>query len=144
MADVFMVHPERENDFWGFDPSVLMKPMSSAVLLADIPVEIENVLRVVGDPSSLEQFHRQWDRFRTKAKTLDRFSSELPAFVEFLTALPRTRDPLTCPRVVVTGDFYARFSPFFMNGVRDLYAARGSSSSPSIWLSSSSMAPMWA
>jgi predicted nucleotide-binding protein (sugar kinase/HSP70/actin superfamily) len=26
---------------------------------------------------------------------------------------------------VVTGDFVARFSPFFMDGVRDLYAARG-------------------
>jgi predicted nucleotide-binding protein (sugar kinase/HSP70/actin superfamily) len=32
---------------------------------------------------------------------------------------------MDCPRVVVTGDFYARFSPFFMDGVRDLYAARG-------------------
>jgi hypothetical protein len=27
--------------------------------------------------------------------------------------------------VVVTGDFYARFSPFFTDGVRDLYAALG-------------------
>jgi predicted nucleotide-binding protein (sugar kinase/HSP70/actin superfamily) len=32
---------------------------------------------------------------------------------------------MTCPKVVVTGDFFARFSPFFMDGVRDLYAARG-------------------
>lgn len=26
---------------------------------------------------------------------------------------------------MVTGDFFARFSPFFLDGVRDLYAARG-------------------
>ena len=32
---------------------------------------------------------------------------------------------MTCPRVVVTGDFFTRFSPFFMEGVRDLYAERG-------------------
>ena len=32
---------------------------------------------------------------------------------------------MACPKVVVTGDFYARFSPFFMDGVRDLYASRG-------------------
>lgn len=32
---------------------------------------------------------------------------------------------MACPRVVVTGDFFTRFSAFFMDGVRDLYAARG-------------------
>ena len=42
-----------------------------------------------------------------------------------MTELPLTRDPAACPKVVVTGDFFARFSPFFMDGVRDLYAARG-------------------
>jgi predicted nucleotide-binding protein (sugar kinase/HSP70/actin superfamily) len=125
LADVFMVSPAKENDYLGFDPSILMKHMSPAVLLADILVEIENVLRVVGAPGSLDRFHREWERFRIRAKTLDRFSSELPELVEFLATLPRTRDPMTCPRVVVTGDFYARFSPFFIDGVRDLYAARG-------------------
>lgn len=125
LADVFMVHPERENDYLGFDASILMKHMSPAVLLADILVEIENVLLVVGASSSLEQFHREWERLRMRANTLDRFSSELPAFVEFLATLPRTKDPMACPKVVVTGDFYARFSPFFMDGVRARYAAQG-------------------
>ena len=60
-----------------------------------------------------------------KVGTLDEFSSQLPAFVEQLTRLPLTRDPAACPKVVVTGDFFARFSPFFMDGVRDLYGARG-------------------
>jgi hypothetical protein len=32
---------------------------------------------------------------------------------------------MNCPRAVVTGDFFTRFSPFFMDGVRDLYASRG-------------------
>ena len=99
--------------------------MSPAILLADILVEIDNVLRVVGAPGSIEQFQKEWKRFRAKAETLDEFTSELPTFVERLAALPRIRDPITCPKVVVTGDFFARFSPFFMDGVRDLYAARG-------------------
>ena len=125
LADTFMVHPGPENDYLGFDPFTLMKHFSPAVLLADILVEIDHVLRVVGAPGSLEQFHREWERFRTSAKTLDDFSAQLPGFVEYLAALPRTRDPMACPKVVVTGDFYARFSPFFMDGVRDLYAERG-------------------
>jgi hypothetical protein len=49
----------------------------------------------------------------------------LPAFIERVAALPRTRDPLRCPRVAVTGDFFTRFSPFFMEGIADLYAQRG-------------------
>jgi predicted CoA-substrate-specific enzyme activase len=125
LADTFMVHPETENDHMGFDPFTLLKYFSPAVLLADILVEIDHVLRVVGAKGSLELFHIEWDRFRASAKTLDHFSEQLPGFVEFLAALPRTCDPMDSPKVVVTGDFYARFSPFFMEGVRDLYAARG-------------------
>jgi predicted nucleotide-binding protein (sugar kinase/HSP70/actin superfamily) len=125
LADTFMVNPGPENDYMGLDPFTLMKHFSPAVLLADILVEIDHVLRVVGAPGSLEMFHQEWERFRTSAPTLDDFSDRLPGFVQCLAALPRTRDPMACPRVVVTGDFYARFSPFFMDGVRDLYAARG-------------------
>ncbi len=125
LADMFMVHPGPENGYLGFDPFTLMKHFSPAVLVADILVEIDHVLRVAGAPGSLEQFHREWERFRAKARTLEDFSEQLPGFVEYLAALPRTRDPMACPKVVVTGDFYARFSPFFMDGVRDLYAARG-------------------
>ncbi len=125
LADVFMVNPGRENDYLGFDPFILMKHLSPAILLADILVEIDYVLHVVGAPGSLEQFQQEWSRFRDEADTLDELNAKLPKFVDFLARLPRTCDPLDCPRVVVTGDFYARFSPFFMEGVRDLYAARG-------------------
>jgi predicted CoA-substrate-specific enzyme activase len=125
LADVFMVCPGPGNGYLGFGPSFLMNNMSPAVLVADILVEIDNVLRVVGAPGSIEQFQHEWKRFRTAARTLDEFSSSLPAFVQRLTRLPLTRDPAACPKVVVTGDFFARFSPFFMDGVRDLYAARG-------------------
>lgn len=125
LADVFIVSPDRENDYLGFEPSVLMKNLSPAILLADILVEVDYVLRVVGAPASVERFQQEWKRFRASAGTLDECSSQLPAFVNSLAALPRTRDAMDCPRVVVTGDFFARFSPFFMEGVRDLYATQG-------------------
>jgi len=125
LADVFMVSPGSEDGYLGFGPGILMDNVSPAILLADILVEIDNVLRVAGAPGCIEQLQREWNQFRLKAGTLDEFSSQLPAFVEQLTELPLTRDPAACPKVVVTGDFFARFSPFFMDGVRDLYAARG-------------------
>jgi len=125
LSDVFVLSPERGNDYLGFEPAVLLKNLSPAILIADILVEIDYVLRAVGAPASIEQLQQEWQRFTAGAKTLDEFNSGLPALVEQLTALPRTRDPMTCPRVVVTGDFFTRFSPFFMDGVRDLYAAQG-------------------
>jgi predicted nucleotide-binding protein (sugar kinase/HSP70/actin superfamily) len=104
---------------------MLMKYLSPAILLADIVVEIDYVLRVVGASGSMERFQRVWKQFRAKATSLDEFNLELPGFVEHLATLPRSVEPIACPRVLVTGDFFARFSPFFMDGVRDLYAARG-------------------
>lgn len=125
LSDVFMFSPEQENDYLGFDPAALVKHLSPAILIADILVEIDYVLRAAGTPGSIEQLQQHWQRFTSGAKTLDEFNSALPALVKHLAALPRTQDPMTCPRVVVTGDFFTRFSPFFMDGVRDLYAARG-------------------
>ena len=106
-------------------PVTLAKHISPAILVADILVEIEHVLHVVGAEGSVEQFRAEWERFVATSKSLDQFHAELPGFVARLAALPRTRDPLTCPRVVVTGDFFTRFSPFFMEGVASLYADTG-------------------
>jgi predicted CoA-substrate-specific enzyme activase len=125
MADVFLFNPREENDYLGFDPNTLAQHISSAIVLADIMVEIDHVLHVIGQPGALDQLQKEWQRFANVSRALDEFHAELPAFIDRLAQLPRTRDPLTCPRVVVVGDFFTRFSPFFMDGVRALYAERG-------------------
>ncbi len=82
-------------------------------------------MRVVGAAGSREQLRRQWEEFLDESTSLARFEAALPAFVDRLAALPRINDPRICPRVVVTGDFFTRFSPFFMEGVIERYARRG-------------------
>jgi predicted nucleotide-binding protein (sugar kinase/HSP70/actin superfamily) len=125
LTDLFLFNPQQDNDFLGFDKYVLAKHLSPAIILADILVEIDHVLRVVGQEGALDQLQDEWERFALGANSLDGFHAALPAFVERLAHLPRTKDPHTCPRVVVAGDFFTRFSSFFMDGVRDLYAERG-------------------
>ena len=88
-------------------------------------VEIEQVLQVVGAGDGSARLKQEWQRFSASATSLEQFHAALPGFVERLAALPRKRDPLDCPRVLVTGDFFTRFSPFFMEGVRDLYTEHG-------------------
>jgi predicted nucleotide-binding protein (sugar kinase/HSP70/actin superfamily) len=103
----------------------LARHISPAIVLADIMVEIDHVLQVVSKPGAADQLHNEWQRLTSATDTLDELHADLPAFIDRLAALPRARDPLTCPRVIVVGDFFTRFSGFFMEGVRALYAERG-------------------
>ena len=125
LADLFLFNPHPENDYLGFDKTTLARHLSPAIVLADILEEMDHVLRVVGAPGSAERLREEWQRLMGAALSLDQFQAALPGFINRLAAWPRTRDPMTCPRVVVTGDFFTRFSPFFMDGVQDLYAQRG-------------------
>ena len=125
LEDMFLLIPGADNDYCGYDQMTLAKYTLPAVLLADIMVEIEQVVQVVGAGDSSARLKQEWQRFSAGAKSLEQFHAALPGFVERLAALPRKRNPLDCPRVLVTGDFFTRFSPFFMEGVRELYNSRG-------------------
>jgi predicted CoA-substrate-specific enzyme activase len=125
LDDVFLLTPGADNDHCGYDPATLAKYTLPAVLLADIMVEIEQVIHAVGDGDANARLKQEWQRFTASAISLERFHAQLPGFAERLAALPRKRNPQDCPRVLVTGDFFTRFSPFFMEGVRELYNDRG-------------------
>jgi predicted nucleotide-binding protein (sugar kinase/HSP70/actin superfamily) len=125
LADVFMFDLRKQNDYGGFNVSGLTRDLSAAIPVADILVELEHVLRVVGAEGSSAQLRPLWERFTAATASLEEFEAGLPAFIDRLAAIPRTRDPMACPRVVVTGDFFTRFSPFFMEGIAELYAKRG-------------------
>ena len=125
LPDIFLLNASAENDYLGFSGEELARHVGPAIVLADILVEIDHVLRVAGAPGSSRNFRREWLRFAATVDSLDEFNARLPGLVRRIAALPRTRDPQACPRVVITGDFFTRFSPFFIEGVRDLYTAAG-------------------
>ncbi|MCF7731205.1 MAG: acyl-CoA dehydratase activase [Akkermansiaceae bacterium] len=125
LPDLFLLNPNATNDYLGFDESTLLRHLMPAVLVADILVEIEQVLRVAGADGSVAQLHGEWQRLVRLATSHDGFQAALQGFIDRLAGLPRNADPADCPRVVVTGDFFTRFSPFFIEGVPELYAAQG-------------------
>jgi predicted CoA-substrate-specific enzyme activase len=125
LDDLFLLVPGADNDHCGYDPAALAKYTLPALLVGDIMIEIEQVLQVIGDANAKTQLKQEWERFIATATTLDQFHAQLPGFVDLLASLPRQRNPLDCPRVLVTGDFFTRFSPFFMEGVREIYSERG-------------------
>ena len=125
LTDTFLLSPGPENGYCGFDENTLSTNLLPAMHVADIMGEMEQVLQVVGAPESVEHLRAEWDHFITMAGTFEEFQNQLPGFIDRLMTLPRERNPMTCPRVVVLGDFFTRFSPFFMEGVRELYAKHG-------------------
>jgi len=125
LPDLFLFVPTENYGQGSIDRTVLAKHSAITLLVADLLVEIEHVLRVVGDRSSVDRLRQEWQRFVVAADSEIRFQAGLVEFVERITSLPRKRDPRACPRVVVIGDFFTRFSPFFMDGVRDLYSEQG-------------------
>jgi predicted CoA-substrate-specific enzyme activase len=125
LPDLFLLNPCQKNGWCGLDRVALVQSVSPAIQMADILVEIEQVLRTVGRPGSVDELRTQWRRLLDGSRSLDQFNNRLPAFADGLADLPRRREPSTCPKVVITGDFFTRFSPFFMEGVHALYAASG-------------------
>ena len=125
LPDVFLFELREENNYGGFALSDLTRDLSAAIPVADIVVEIEHVLKVVASDSDRQQLRNGWEYLANSTASLEQFQTQLPAFIDRLTALPRAQDPLSCPRVAITGDFFTRFSPFFMEGIAELYAKRG-------------------
>jgi predicted CoA-substrate-specific enzyme activase len=125
LPDLFLLNPGADNGYLGFGAARLAQHLSPAIVLGDILVEVERVLQVVGAPGTVERLWEEWQNFAAATLSLDQFRADLEEFIERVAALPRTREPLTCPRVVVTGDFFTRFSPFFMQGVHERYAEHG-------------------
>ncbi len=125
LTDLFLFAPTEENGRSAIDRITLAKHTALTLLVADLLVEIEHVLRVAGDEGSVDSLGRQWRQFAAATDSEARFQADLPGLVQQIAALPRIREPRACPKVLVMGDFFTRFSPFFMDGVRDLYTRQG-------------------
>ena len=63
MADLFLFDPREDNGYLGFEKETLARHLSPAIIIADVLVEIEHVLLVVGPPGSVERLREEWRRF---------------------------------------------------------------------------------
>ena len=98
--------------------------LAPVITLADLFVEMEQSLRVVGEPGSLDRLRTYWNQHVDSASSLKALKNNLETLIDQVSHIPHT-DPSGCPKVVVTGDFFTRFNPAFMEGVHDLYARHG-------------------
>ncbi|MHA1778461.1 MAG: acyl-CoA dehydratase activase, partial [Candidatus Heimdallarchaeaceae archaeon] len=125
MKNVFGFRFDLLTDYLGLPKLSVARYGMPAVLLADLMSEIENVLRVVGTEESLELLKRHWTDFLENTKKLKQFHKNINVLIKKIAAIPRKGDPNDYPKVLISGDFFVRFSSFFIEELKKIYAQEG-------------------
>ncbi len=124
LQDLFIFAPEESNGHYGLSVREMSQSLAPVLTLADLFVEMEHTLRVVGEGDATERLRTCWTQCVATQPSVKALKSALPALVAQVAKIPHA-DPAQRPRVVVTGDFFLRFSPAFMDGVHERYARQG-------------------
>jgi hypothetical protein len=125
LRDLFVLFPNQDNDYCGIGLPKLTESFAPALSLADLLVEAEQSMRVVSGMEGVRRLREVWREYSESSRSLEELRHSLPGLIDELARIPRKKDPASCPRVLVTGDFFTRFSPFFMEGIPEIYAEKG-------------------
>ncbi len=124
--DIFLFAPHIEwNNLYNMNKISLFKHFPLGIIVGDLITEMHNVLEAVSDENGVKSFEKYWQELLSTSETRSDFDRSLPEFVDKVTRIPRYRDPQDMPKVIVTGDFFVRFDPFFFKGLVQRYAKEG-------------------
>ncbi|MHA1618791.1 MAG: acyl-CoA dehydratase activase-related protein, partial [Promethearchaeota archaeon] len=125
ITDVFLFKFDRYNDFMGSKFADIVNYGPKTLILADIIHDIDSALHVVGKIDSLSLLKQYWQEFLVEFREFSAFKSGMDKLVDKIATIPRKGSPLDYPKVILSGDFYVRFSPFFLHELRKLYTEQG-------------------
>ena len=97
----------------------------TGIVIGDLIGEIESSLRVVGDSDSLDLLQKHWDEFLNSITSKRSYNRGVTKLIRNIRKIPRKDSPINYPKVLVTGDFFVRFSSFFLKELRDIYNENG-------------------
>ncbi|MHA2253143.1 MAG: hypothetical protein ACXAD7_22465, partial [Candidatus Kariarchaeaceae archaeon] len=123
--DVFIFAPNVNNDYYRMVSLTLLFSTPFACTVADLFNEMESVLHVVGGSGALEELHNIWNNLMKATTTYSAFKDAVSAVIPKIAAISTVKDLESCPKVIITGDFFVRFDPFFIQGIRERYAKAG-------------------
>jgi len=124
LKDLFIFDPRGGNELYGLSLARIGQMVVPLITLADLFVEMEQALRVVGQADGPERLKACWERHIVREGSTGLTNHDLAALIDDIASIPHT-DPVARARVVVTGDFFLRFNPCFMEGVHEKYARNG-------------------
>jgi predicted CoA-substrate-specific enzyme activase len=124
LENLFIFDPRKTNNYYGLNPRRLEQSLVPLVTLADLFVEMEQSLRVVGGPDGTSLIRAHWGKYVEGASSPAGLERNLDTLIDRLADIPHT-DPARVPKVIVVGDFFTRFHPSLMEGVHDRYTQHG-------------------
>ncbi|MHA1200709.1 MAG: acyl-CoA dehydratase activase-related protein, partial [Candidatus Heimdallarchaeaceae archaeon] len=125
LKDVFLYRFDQLTDFLGMDRITVARFAPATALLGDLMVEIDSALQVVGNNGSRKMLHDYWLEFLSSTNELKYFHKNVKKLVTKISTIPRRENPKDLPKVLISGDFFVRFSPFFLGELKELYAKHG-------------------
>ena len=125
LKDVFLYRFDLPTGYLGISPVDMIRYGAVGVLLGDLMHEIRSALHVVGEEGCFELLDRYWYEFLDELTSLKLLKKCTDRLVNKIATIPRTGSPANHPKVLVSGDFFVRFSDFFLKEMRDIYTKHG-------------------
>ncbi len=125
IENVFIYRFDYLTDYLGLNLLDVVRLVPAGIVLADLMLEIESALQVVGEEGSLEMLQDYWETFLASVKSIRTFKRGMRRLRKNIARIPRKNSPKHQPKVVISGDFFVRFSSFFLKELKDIYAKHG-------------------
>lgn len=125
IRDVFLWSFDKESNFMGFTVKETFNITPKIVVLGDLMNEIESSIEVVGQDGASEKLQEYWEQFLDELSPIQNLNNAMDRLIPQLITLPITKSPKKVPKILVTGDFFVRFSPFFIRELKSHYTANG-------------------
>ncbi|MBN1330357.1 MAG: hypothetical protein JXA54_12860 [Candidatus Heimdallarchaeota archaeon] len=125
IENVFIFRFDYLTKFLGMKLKHVIRFIPPSIIIGDLIGEIESSLHVVGEEGSLELLQKYWVEFLDSIVSRKKYKKGIKKLIRRLASIPRKYHPRNLPKVLITGDFFVRFSPFFLRELREIYAQNG-------------------
>ncbi|HUT80771.1 MAG TPA: acyl-CoA dehydratase activase-related protein, partial [Candidatus Bathyarchaeia archaeon] len=125
IENVFIFRFDYLTKFLGMKLQHVIRFIPPALIIGDLIAEIDSSIQVVGEEGSFALLQKYWFEFLDSIVSKKKFRRGIRKLIRHLASIPRKYHPRILPKVLITGDFFVRFSPFFLKELRDIYAQNG-------------------
>jgi len=125
LENVFIYRFDFLTKFLGIPLLQILKYAPKIIIMGDLITEVYNALQVVGEEGSIDLFHKYWYEFIKNTNDLKQLDKNIDKLIEKIALIPRKNSPEKLPSVLISGDFFVRFSPFFINELKSYYNKHG-------------------
>ena len=125
IKDVFFFGINKEYHYIGFMNRDFIQYAPKMMALGDLIHEVSSTLQVVGEDGAMDLFQTYLNEFLADFTEMQKSNREIDKFVQKIKTIPTKISPQDCPKVLLDGDFFVRYSPFFLKEMKALYAQHG-------------------